>query len=119
LKPRPGSVSSPTTWSGADTIHSARTRQPANLGLADIVLFGVGGIVGAGIYAIIGEGAGYGGTLLWVSFLMAALVAFLTAGSYAELVSRFPDAGGSFEYVKQAPSGSAGQRSPASPCCSR
>jgi basic amino acid/polyamine antiporter, APA family len=73
-----------------------------DLGLADIVLFGVGGIVGAGIYAIIGEAAGYGGTLLWVSFLMAALVAFLTAGSYAELVSRFPDAGGSFEYVKQA-----------------
>ncbi|MDX1689391.1 MAG: APC family permease [Acidimicrobiia bacterium] len=72
------------------------------LGLSDIVLFGVGGIVGAGIYAIIGEAAAYGGSLLWASFLVAALVAFLTAGTYAELVSRYPDAGGSFEYVRQA-----------------
>lgn len=72
------------------------------LGLRDIVLFGVGGIVGAGIYAIIGEAAAYGGSLLWVSFLIAAGVAFLTAMTYAELVSRYPDAGGSFEYVRQA-----------------
>ncbi len=73
-----------------------------SLGLLDVVMFGVGGIVGAGIYAIIGEAAGYGGSLLWLSFLLAALVAFLTAATYAELVSRHPDAGGSFEYVKQA-----------------
>ncbi len=65
-------------------------------------MFGVGGIVGAGIYAIIGEAAAYGGNLLWLSFLLAAFVALLTAATYAELVSRFPDAGGSFEYVKQA-----------------
>lgn len=73
-----------------------------DLGLFDIVLFGVGGIVGAGIYAIIGEAADYGGNLLWLSFLIAAFVALLTATTYAELVSRHPDAGGSFEYVKQA-----------------
>ncbi|NNF10629.1 MAG: amino acid permease [Acidimicrobiia bacterium] len=73
-----------------------------DLGLLDIVLFGVGGIVGAGIYAIIGEAAAFGGNLLWVSFLGAAVVALLTAATYAELVSRYPDAGGSFEYVKQA-----------------
>lgn len=72
------------------------------LGLVDIVLFGVGGIVGAGIYAIIGEAAAFGGNLLWLSFLVAAFVALLTATTYAELVSRHPDAGGSFEYVKQA-----------------
>jgi APA family basic amino acid/polyamine antiporter len=78
------------------------TKLARQLGLWDIVLFGVGGIVGAGIYAIIGEAAGYGGNLLWVSFLIAAAVAFLTAATYAEMVSRFPDAGGSFEYVKQA-----------------
>lgn len=72
------------------------------LDLKDIVMFGVGAVVGAGIYAIIGEAAGYGGNLLWVSFLVAAVVAFLTALTYAELVSRFPDAGGSFEYVRQA-----------------
>ena len=85
------------------SVVTERTRElERELGLWDIVLFGVGGIVGAGIYAIIGEAAAYGGRLLWVSFLIAAFVALLTALSYAELVSRHPDAGGSFEYVKQA-----------------
>lgn len=72
-----------------------------HLSLIDIILFGIGGIVGAGIYAIIGEAAGLAGNLLWLSFLIAALVALLTGLAYAEFVSRFPDAGGSFEYVKQ------------------
>jgi amino acid transporter len=65
------------------------------------VVFGVVGIVGAGIYAIIGEAAAVGGNMLWLSFLVAAAVALLTALTSAELVSRFPDAGGSYEYVKQ------------------
>lgn len=64
-------------------------------------MFGIGGIVGAGIYAIVGEAAGISGNLLWASFLVAAVVALLTATTYAEFVSRYPDAGGSFEYVKQ------------------
>lgn len=71
------------------------------LGLGDILMFGVGGIVGAGIYAVIGEAAGPSGYMLWLSFGLAAFVAFLTGLTYAEFVSRFPDAGGSFEYVKQ------------------
>ncbi len=89
----------------SDTIAGEETERPAlarELGLTQILLFGIGGIVGAGIYAIIGEAAAFGGNLLWVSFLVAALVALCTAGTYAELVSRHPDAGGSFEYVKQA-----------------
>jgi len=71
------------------------------LGLLDILMFGVGGIVGAGIYAIIGEAAGLAGNMLWLSFTIAAIVALLTGLSYSEFVSRYPDAGGSFEYVKQ------------------
>lgn len=72
-----------------------------SLGLWDILMFGVGSIVGAGIYAIIGKAAGLSGNLLWLSFTIAAIVALLTGLSYAEFVSRFPDAGGSFEYIKQ------------------
>ncbi|PHN08568.1 APC family permease [Flavilitoribacter nigricans] len=71
------------------------------LGLLDILMFGIGGIVGAGIYAIIGEAGGLAGNTLWISFAIAAFVALLTGLSYAEFVSQFPDAGGSFEYVKQ------------------
>lgn len=72
-----------------------------SLTLKDAILFGIGGMLGAGVYAIIGEAAGLSGNLLWLAFLVAALIAFLTALSYAEFVSRFPDSGGSFEYVKQ------------------
>ncbi|PRX43037.1 APA family basic amino acid/polyamine antiporter [Salegentibacter salegens] len=72
-----------------------------SLGLWDILMFGIGGIVGAGIYAIIGEAAALGGNMLWLSFIIAATVALLSGLSYAEFVSRFPDSGGSFEYIKQ------------------
>lgn len=71
------------------------------LGFWDVLMFGVGGIVGAGIYAIIGQAAGLSGNMLWLSFVIAALVALLTGLSYAEFVSRYPDSGGSFEYIKQ------------------
>ncbi|WP_324719115.1 APC family permease [Salinimicrobium sp. HB62] len=72
-----------------------------SLGFWDVLMFGVGGIVGAGIYAIIGQAAGLSGNMLWLSFVIAATVALLTGLSYAEFVSRFPDSGGSFEYIKQ------------------
>lgn len=72
-----------------------------SLGFWDVLMFGVGGIVGAGIYAIIGKAAGLSGNLLWLSFVIAAVVALLTGLSYAEFVSRYPDSGGSFEYIKQ------------------
>lgn len=72
-----------------------------NLGFWDVLMFGVGGIVGAGIYAIIGKAAGLSGNMLWLSFVIAATVALLTGLSYAEFVSRYPDSGGSFEYIKQ------------------
>jgi len=71
------------------------------LGIWDILMFGIGSIIGAGIYAIIGEAAALSGNMLWLSFIIAASVALLTALSYAEFVSRFPDSGGSFEYIKQ------------------
>lgn len=79
----------------------ANEKLKRSLGLVDILMFGVGGIVGAGIYAIVGEAAGLAGSMLWVSFGVAAVVAMLTGLAYAEFVSQFPDAGGSFEYIKQ------------------
>jgi APA family basic amino acid/polyamine antiporter len=79
----------------------AKEKLKRSLGLWDVLMFGVGGIVGAGIYAIIGQAASLGGNMLWLSFVIAAIVALLTGLSYSEFVSRFPDAGGSFEYIKQ------------------
>jgi basic amino acid/polyamine antiporter, APA family len=72
------------------------------LGLGECIFFGVGVILGAGIYTVIGEAAGFGGNMLWLSFLFASLTALMTAFSYAELSSTFPKAGGEYVYAKNA-----------------
>lgn len=79
----------------------AKQELKRTLEFRDLLMFGIGGVVGAGIYAIIGQASALSGNVLWLSFMIAAVVAILTAMSYAEFVSRFPDAGGSFEYIKQ------------------
>ena len=72
------------------------------LGLGECIFFGVGVILGAGIYTVIGEAAAFGGNMLWLSFLFASLTAVMTAFSYAELSSTFPEAGGEYVYAKNA-----------------
>jgi basic amino acid/polyamine antiporter, APA family len=71
-------------------------------GLPTLVIYGVGDILGAGIYAVIGKIAGLSGTLVWASFLTAMVVAAFTALSYAELGSRFPQSGGVACFVHKA-----------------
>ena len=73
-----------------------------SLGLWEITLSGVGIILGAGIYVLIGKAAGLAGYGIWLSFLIGALLAAFTGLSYAELASRFPKAGGEYVYVKHA-----------------
>jgi basic amino acid/polyamine antiporter, APA family len=68
-------------------------------GLPALVIYGVGDILGAGIYALIGKIAGISGTLVWASFITAMVVAAFTALSYAELGSRFPQSGGVAYFV--------------------
>ncbi|MGL4879968.1 MAG: APC family permease [Waterburya sp.] len=71
-------------------------------GLPTLIIYGVGDILGAGIYAVIGKIAGLSGTLVWASFLTAMVVAAFTALSYAELGSRFPQSGGVACFVHRA-----------------
>lgn len=72
------------------------------LGLFELCAYGVGLILGAGIYTIIGEAAGLTGGSLPLAFLTAALIAILTGLSFAELSSMYPKAEGAFLYVKKA-----------------
>ena len=60
------------------------------LGLVQVVLYGVGLILGAGIYVVIGDAAAISGNVIWISFILAAVVATFTGLSYAELASMFP-----------------------------
>jgi len=59
--------------------------------LLQAVMYGVGLILGAGIYVLIGDVAAIAGNAMWISFLLAAAMATLTGLSYAELSSVFPE----------------------------
>ncbi len=72
------------------------------LGLPGLTFFGVGMILGAGIYSVIGAAAAKTGESLWVAFIIGGLAALLTALSYAELAAMHPKAGAEFVYVREA-----------------
>lgn len=69
------------------------------LGLFEVTLSGIGIILGAGIYALIGKAAGLAGNSVWMSFAFSALIAVFTGLSYAELSSMFPKAGAEYDYT--------------------
>jgi APA family basic amino acid/polyamine antiporter len=72
------------------------------LGPKLLLLFIVGDILGAGIYAVTGEMALEVGGIVWVPFLVAFAVATLTAFSYLELVTKYPQAAGAALYAHKA-----------------
>lgn len=67
-----------------------------------LILFIVGDILGAGIYALTGKVAAEVGGAIWVPFLVAFLLAALTATAYAELVGKYPQAAGAALYTHKA-----------------
>lgn len=67
-----------------------------------LLLFIVGDILGTGIYALTGEVAAEVGGAAWAPFLVAFAVAMVTAFSYLELVTKYPQAGGAAVYVHKA-----------------
>jgi amino acid transporter len=69
---------------------------------AMLLLFVVGDMVGGGIYALVGEVGGRVGGAIWSGFALALVLALFTAGSYAELVTKYPKAGGAALYVHRA-----------------
>jgi len=67
-----------------------------------LLLFIIGDILGAGVYAVTGQMAGIVGGIVWVPFLVAFVVAALTALSYLELVTKYPQAAGAALYTHKA-----------------
>src|SRR3972149_6624943 len=59
-------------------------------------------MLGAGIYALVGEVAGRAGNGLWISFILAAVMASLVGLGYAEMSSAVPQAGADYEYTRRA-----------------
>lgn len=72
------------------------------VGTVALFLFILGDVLGAGVYVLAGDVAGTAGGAVWAPLLLALLLALLTAGSYAELATRYPRAGGSSYYAHRA-----------------
>jgi amino acid transporter len=71
-----------------------------SIGPIQLALYGLGSMLGAGIYGLIGQAAGQVGNAVWLAFVVALVAALLTALSYASLGSRHPRAAGA-AYVTQ------------------
>jgi basic amino acid/polyamine antiporter, APA family len=72
------------------------------IGPTQMALYGLGSMLGAGIYGLIGKAAGQAGNALWLAFVVAFVAALLTALSYASLGSRYPRAAGAAYVTERA-----------------
>lgn len=78
------------------------TELKRSLGFWALLAYGVGDILGAGIYSLVGKVAGAADAASWLSFGVAMGVAALTALSYSELAGRYPRSGGAAVYCREA-----------------
>ncbi|MFZ9595754.1 MAG: amino acid permease [Bdellovibrionia bacterium] len=77
-----------------------KTELKKNLGAMDLVLLGLGSIIGTGIFVLTGLAAAkYAGPSITVSFLLSAVACIFTALAYAELASMLPVSGGAYSYA--------------------
>jgi basic amino acid/polyamine antiporter, APA family len=79
---------------------AAPTELKRTLGMWQVMFYGLGSMLGAGIYALVGKAAGLMGNAVWLAFAAAMVAALLTGLSYASLGSRYPRAGGA-AYITQ------------------
>jgi len=72
------------------------------ISLFGVTLYGIGNILGAGIYALIGEVVGHTGNISWLIFIIASVIGALTGLSYAELSAMYPKSAAEFVYTEEA-----------------
>jgi APA family basic amino acid/polyamine antiporter len=77
-------------------------RLQRSLNLWQVTSAGIGIVIGAGIYVLIGTATAQAGSLVWLSFVLAAVLGGVTGLSYAELAGLFPSAGAEYEFSRRA-----------------
>jgi amino acid transporter len=82
----------------ATNVPSARAGS-AQIGMMAAVSIGIGGMVGAGIFSILGVVAQAAGNAMWLAFAIGGVVALLSTYSYAKLGATFPSAGGAVHFL--------------------
>ncbi len=78
------------------------TQLKRSVGVWQLVFYGSGTILGAGIFVVIGEVLGEAGRLTPLAYGLAAIVAITSALSFAEMGARVPTAGGPIDYLERA-----------------
>jgi APA family basic amino acid/polyamine antiporter len=73
-----------------------------HIGTFDALFYGLGVIIGAGIYVLVAPASGFSGNAIWLSFLIGGFLALFTGMAYAELGSMFPKAAAEYVYMKRA-----------------
>src|SRR5688572_15021614 len=90
----------------ANTGEAPKESKPSSLkrviGRRMLLFFIIGDILGAGIYVLVGRVAGHVGGMLWLPFLLAFVLAVLTAAAYSELAGKYSQAAGAALYVNKA-----------------
>lgn len=69
------------------------------ISFAAAVAIGIGGMIGAGIFSILGVVAEAAGAAMWLSFLIGGIIALFSTYSYAKLGAKYPTAGGAVEFL--------------------
>jgi len=102
--PETGDVTERVTGAHNEPVSAERAQSKLKQAITGPLLFVfiLGDVLGAGIYALMGVLAGEVGGAMWVPLLIALLLALLTAGSYAELVTKYPKAGGAAIFAERA-----------------
>jgi APA family basic amino acid/polyamine antiporter len=88
------SESIPLEYKAPETPGGGGTALARHMGLFSLVVYGVGDMIGSGIYGTVGEAASSLGNACWLAFVVSMVAALLTGMSYASLASRYPRAGG-------------------------
>ena len=72
------------------------------IGLWSAVAMGIGAMVGAGIFALLGEASNISGSAVYISFIVGGVIALFSGYSLGKLGARYPSSGGIIEYLSQA-----------------
>ena len=86
---------------GAAADDSSPAEEPRHLSIVGVAFLGIGAMIGAGIFALLGEAAVVAGSAVWLSFLLAGVVTLLLAYNVVRLGMRYPSSGGLIEYLLQ------------------
>jgi basic amino acid/polyamine antiporter, APA family len=72
-----------------------------SLGLVDVVMIGIAGMIGGAIFVLVGPAIGLAGSAVIIAFIINGVITLFTAMGYAELGSAMPEAGGGYLWVRE------------------